>query len=296
MSDKKEMLLPNLSVQQLEYLLAAANHKTRAAAAQQLGVTPSALTQGLTELERRVGLTLFERKGRSTVLRPQAKEVLEYARRVVAETKDLTYWAQAQREGTSGQIRFGAIDAIAVHHRASEIREFHESFPDVDLRLTVAPSGSLLKALLEGSLDLVACVEPEVVSEDLISEVFLEEPLLIYAPKEKVVKSNQNWGPWVSFPQGSHTRRIIASALAALGVSYEVTAESNQPEVLAEMVRLGLGWTVLPPAQANTGIDPLIPIKKKPLTKRRLVLIRRSSAPLDPAMEILVNYLKKIEP
>ena len=84
------MLLPNLSVQQLEYLLAAANNKTRAAAAQQLGVTPSALTQGLAELERRVGLTLFERKGRSTVLRPQAKEVLEYARRVVAETNNLS--------------------------------------------------------------------------------------------------------------------------------------------------------------------------------------------------------------
>ncbi len=295
MSEKKELLLPNLSVQQLEYLLAAANNTTRAAAAEQLGVTPSALTQGLIELERRVGLPLFERRGRSTVLRPQAKQVLEYARRVLAETKDLTHWAQAQRDGTSGQIRFGAIDAIAVHHRASEIREFHERFPNVDLRLTVAPSGALLEALLEGSLDLIACVEPEVISEDLQSEVFLEEPLLIYAPKEKIARSPQKWGPWVSFPKGSHTRRIIASALSTLGASYEVTAESNQPEVLAEMVRLGLGWTVLPPAQAKAGIDPLIPIKKTPLTKRRLVLVRRSSAPLDSVTQSLVNYLKKID-
>ena len=50
MFDDEATPLPNLSVQQLEYLLAAANHPTRAAAAEQLGVTPSALTQGLTEL------------------------------------------------------------------------------------------------------------------------------------------------------------------------------------------------------------------------------------------------------
>ncbi|HAZ55973.1 MAG TPA: LysR family transcriptional regulator, partial [Acidimicrobiaceae bacterium] len=77
--------LPNLTVQQLEYLVAAAASPTRAAAARGLGVTPSALTQGLAELERRVGVPLFERQGRQTRLRPQATEVLAHARRVVAE-------------------------------------------------------------------------------------------------------------------------------------------------------------------------------------------------------------------
>ena len=67
-------VLPNLTVQQLEYLVAAADAPTRAAAAAGLGVTPSALTQGLAELERRVGLPLFERRGRQTLLRPDAAE------------------------------------------------------------------------------------------------------------------------------------------------------------------------------------------------------------------------------
>ena len=64
--------LPNLTVQQLEYLVAVAAAPTRAAAAATVGVTPSALTQGLAELERRVGVPLFERHGRLTRLRPQA--------------------------------------------------------------------------------------------------------------------------------------------------------------------------------------------------------------------------------
>ena len=82
--------LPNLTVQQLKYLVAAADAPTRAAAASGLGVTPSALTQGLAELERRVGLPLFERWGRHTELRPQAAAVLAHARRVVAAMGDGT--------------------------------------------------------------------------------------------------------------------------------------------------------------------------------------------------------------
>ena len=161
----------------------------------------------------------------------------------------------------------------------------------MDLRLTVAPSGQLLEALFDGALDIVACVEPEIIPDGLSSEVFLEEPLFIYAPKGKVIRDPKKWGPWVSFPKGSHTREVIASSLAALGASYEVTAESNQPE----MVRLGLGWAVLPSAQAKTGIENLTPIKKTPLAIRRLVLMRRSSSPLDSATQTLVKYLKKIE-
>ena len=122
-----------------------------------------------------------------------------------------------------------------------------------------------------------------------------DKHLFIYAPKGKVIRDPKKWGPWVSFPKGSHTREVIASSLAALGASYEVTAESNQPEVLAEMVRLGLGWAVLPSAQAKTGIENLTPIKKTPLAMRRLVLMRRSSSPLDSATQTLVKYLKKIE-
>lgn len=157
--------LPNLTVQQLEYLVAATDHPTRAAAAATLGVTPSALTQGLAELERRVGLPLFERHGRHTELRHQATEVLTHARRVVAETRDLARWAAAQRSGSAGVVRLGTIDAVAVQHRAEAIRAFHSNHPEVDLHLTVAPSGSLLEGLVGGDLDLIVCVEPVRASE-----------------------------------------------------------------------------------------------------------------------------------
>jgi len=283
--------LPNLTVQQLEYMVAAAASPTRAAAAAGLGVTPSALTQGLAELERRVGVPLFERHGRQTRLRPQAAEVLAHARRVVAETRDLTRWAETRRSGSAGTVRLGTIDAVAVHHRADAIRRHRRVSPDLDLRLTVAPSGALLDSLRVGDLDLVVCVESADPPVGIDTVICLEEPLHAYAPDGAAVGAPATWGPWVTYPDGSHTRSVIAAGLMAVGSPFEVVAESNQPDVLREMVRLGMGWAVLPEAQAEAGVESLERVRRLPIGVRRLVVARRSGAPPDAAVEALATVL-----
>ena len=283
--------LPNLTIQQLEYMVAAAASPTRAAAAAGLGVTPSALTQGLAELERRVGVPVFERHGRQTRLRPQAAEVLAHARRVVAETRDLARWAETRRSGSAGTVRLGTIDAVAVHHRAAAIRHHRRVSPDLDLRLTVAPSGALLDSLRVGDLDLVVCVESADPPVGIDTVICLEEPLHAYAPDGAAVGAPATWGPWVTYPDGSHTRSVIAAGLMAVGAPFEVVAESNQPDVLREMVRLGMGWAVLPEAQAEAGVESLERVRRLPIGVRRLVVARRSGAPADAAVEALATVL-----
>ena len=283
--------LPNLTVQQLEYMVAAAASPPRAAAAAGLGVTPSALTQGLAELERRVGVPLFERHGRQTRLRPQAAEVLAHARRVVAETRDLARWAETRRSGSAGTVRLGTIDAVAVHHRADAIRRHRRVSPDLDLRLTVAPSGALLDSLRVGDLDLVVCVESANPPVGIDTVICLEEPLHAYAPDGATVGAPATWGPWVTYPDGSHTRSVIAAGLMAVGAPFEVVAESNQPDVLREMVRLGMGWAVLPEAQAEAGVESLERVRRLPIGVRRLVVARRSGAPPDAAVDALATVL-----
>ncbi|MCS5672005.1 MAG: LysR family transcriptional regulator [Acidimicrobiales bacterium] len=283
--------LPNLTVQQLEYMVAAAASPTRAAAAAGLGVTPSALTQGLAELERRVGVPLFERHGRQTRLRPQAAEVLAHARRVVAETRDLARWAETRRSGSAGTVRLGTIDAVAVYHRADAIRRHQRVSPDLDLRLTVAPSGALLDSLRVGDLDLVVCVESADPPVGIDTVICLEEPLHAYTPDGAAVGAPATWGPWVTYPDGSHTRSVIAAGLIAVGAPFEVVAESNQPDVLREMVRLGMGWAVLPETQAEAGVESLERVRRLPIGVRRLVVARRSGAPPDAAVEALATVL-----
>ena len=283
--------LPDLSIRQLEYLVAVADSDTFALAAQQVGVSPSALSQGLAELERRVGVPLFDREGRRRVLRPDTRPVLGHARQVVALTADLADWARRTRSGDHGQLRLGMIDASAVQHHGEVLRQFRAEHPELRIHLRVGPSGDLLRELIDGSLDLAVCVEPADPPRGVGTEVLLSEDLAIYAPDgRRHPGPSAGWGPWVLFPRDAHTRSGIEAALRRRGAPVEVVAESHQPEVLCEMVRLGLGWSVLPVAQAEWGEQPLA--RCEILARRRLVIARRSGAAPHPAGALLEQALR----
>ncbi|QGG96862.1 LysR family transcriptional regulator [Actinomarinicola tropica] len=286
--DSPPVPLPNLTVQQLEYLVAVGRTGTWAEAAATVGVTPSALSQGLAELERRVGVAMFERDGRRRVLTASGREVLAHAEAVVARTADLARWAAGVRAGSVGQVRIGMIDAAAVHHLPDLLRRFRQDHPDVELHLRVGPSRGLLDELVRADLDLVVCVRPPRPVEGVETTPLLDEPLRVYAPPGADTDAPPaGWGPWVSFPAGSHSRQLIARAVAAAGAPFDVVAESHQPEVLREMVAMGIGWTVLPVPQAESGLDPMRPARVRPLVHRTLVLARRTDTVAPAAVEAL---------
>jgi len=275
--------LPDLSIRQLDYLVAVADAPTWALAAEHVGVSPSALSQGLAELERRIGVPLFERDGRRRVIRTSAAPAVAHARQVLGLTGDLAAWSQRLRSGASGRLRIGMIDAAAVVHYPDVLRDYRVERPDVELMLRVAPSAPLIDLLRAGELDLVVCAEPPGDVPGVHVEALLEETLAVYGPPGTELGPPPTWGPWVLFPAGSHTRTVVVDELARLGAPIEVIAESHQPEVLREMVRLGSGWTVLPTAQAEHGDRPLGPGRH--LTTRRLVLATREGSIADPAVE-----------
>lgn len=287
----REPLL-QITTQQLEYLVAVDRSPTWAAAAAELGVSPSALSQGLAELERRIGVPLFNRQGRKRMLAPPAREVVAYADRVLSQTRDLGRWAAAARSGKVGTLRVGMIDLAAVKHFPEAMSGFRRERPDVDLRLTVAPSKQLIEQLRAAELDLAVIVAPIDDPEQIDLTPLLTEDLAVYAPPDAKYKGPSDWGPWVSFPQGSHTRQLIENALADLGAPTDFVAESHQPEVLCEMVRLGIGWTVLPEAQAE-GNASLRRVRKKPLLRRHLTLAVRSDAIGDPVVDALRARLSR---
>ncbi len=281
--------LPDLSIRQLEYLVAVAEEPTWAVAAERVGVSASALSQGLAELERRVGVALFDRDGRRRLVRPSAAPVVAHARQVLALTHDLAGWADRVRTGRSGALRLGMIDAAAVVHLPDQLRRFRTGHPDVDLRLRVAPSAELLDLLVAGELDLVVCVDPPTPVGGIDTAPLLTEDLAVYAPPGHPTGPPTTWGPWVLFPAGSHTRALVVDELRQLGAPIDVVAESHQPDVLREMVQLGVGWTVLPTSQAEHGDRPLH--RRRKLTSRRLVLATRSGSVHDPAADELAASL-----
>jgi DNA-binding transcriptional LysR family regulator len=286
----KVALLPDLSIRQLEYLVAVAEEPTWALAAERVGVSASALSQGLAELERRVGIALFDRDGRRRLVRPAAQPVVAHARQVLGLTNDLARWADRMRSGRSGRLRLGMIDAAAVVHYPEQLRMFRADHPDVDLLLRVSPSAQLLELLAAGDLDLVVCVEPPTVPSGVRLVPLLTEDLAVYGPPGQRIGRPATWGPWVLFPSGSHTRSVVVDLLRRLGAPLDVVAESHQPEVLREMVRLGTGWTVLPVSQAEYGDRPLD--GGHLLTTRNLVMATRAGSVHDPVVDLLADALR----
>ena len=281
----------HLTTQQLEYLVAVTDAPTWAEAAAALGVTPSALSQGLSQLERRVGVPLFDRDGRRRVLHPGAEPVLHYARRVLGETRDLARWARAVGGGEAGQLRVGMIDLAAVGPFGPTVQAFRHDRPEVELHLAVAPSAVLGEQVVAGDLALAVMVEPVPNRGDLDLLPLWRDDLGLYAPEGRPAGPPSSWGPWVTFPATSHTRRLIGRRLAEVGAAFDVVAESHQPEVLRSMVALGLGWTVLPVTQAEAGPNPLRRAQPDPLMSRQLVVARRFGAAPDPAADALVARL-----
>ena len=115
------------------------------------------------------------------------------------------------------------------------------------------------------------------------------EPIVVYAPAGDHVREPERWGPWVLFPEGSHTRHQIIEHLRSLVAPLRVAADSHQPDVLREMVGLGLGWTVLPET-ADGAHDDLV--RGPTLFDRTLVLARRTGSVADPAADELADRIR----
>lgn len=281
--------LPDISIRQLEYLIAVADAPTWAVAAADVGVSPSALSQGLAELERRVGVDLFQPEGRRRVLRDAASPALDHARQVVSLTGDLADWSKRVRSSVTGRVRLGMVDVAAVDHYPDVLRTFRRDRPDVELTLSVAPSSALLADLRAGTLDLAVCVAPPTTLPGVGLVPLRSEPIVVYAPAATAMGAPATWGPWVLFPDGSHTRHQIVEELRLLGAPLQVAAESHQANVLREMVGLGLGWTVLPATSEAEGDDL---VRGPTLFDRTLVLATRSNSISDPAADELARRLR----
>ena len=332
--------LPNLSVHQLLYVREAARASTWSDAARRLGVTQPALSQGVAEVERRLGIKLFDRRARLRTPTAELADVLAVAELVLASVDDLGHRLDELRTGGRGVVRIGMIDTVALGTLAPTVAAFRAVHPNVTVTIVVEPSLSLSERVAAGELDLAVVVVPNPVTETLgrrlsVTAMFTEG-IYIYPAvpatarpvgqvnaqvngqvKRKVnaqvtgqvnaqvtrkVKVNRPqddphmWGPWVTYPAGSQSRALIAAALAARDIPMRVVAESSNPDVLRQMVRLGVGWCALPQEVAEGGVSPLVRLPGEALAHRNIAAIRRRDALPNASAEILYDSLVAAAP
>ncbi len=295
--------LPNLSVHQLLYVREAARADTWSDAARRLGVTQPALSQGVAQVERRLGVKLFDRRARLRTPTGELADVLAVAELVLASVDDLGHRLDELRTGVRGVVRIGMIDTVALGALAPTVASFRSVHPNVMVTIVVEPSLSLSERVAAGELDLAVVVVPNPVTVSLgrrlsVTPLFAEG-IYIYPPVDAMGRhvsptppdDPRTWGPWVTYPAGSQSRALIASALAARDIPMRVVAESSNPDVLRQMVRLGVGWCALPQEVAEGGVRPLVRLPGEPLAHRNIAAIRRRDALPNASAEVLFEGL-----
>src|SRR3954452_16567423 len=134
-------------IDKLELLLALAKEKHFGRAAEACGVTQPTMSTSLKQLEEMLGVTLVQRGSRFVGFTPEGERTLEWARRIVGDSRAMREEINALKEGLSGEIAIAAIPTV-LGIIASLTTPFRAKHPNVRFRILSCTSGEAL-ALLE---------------------------------------------------------------------------------------------------------------------------------------------------
>jgi len=279
----------NVHFQQLAYLREIARGGTWSEAAKRLHISQPALSQAMSELERRLEVPLFDTVGRRRVLSAEGEELLAFAERSLDDLSEVVERLRAGAAGEGGRLRVGMIDAASLYILPGAIREHRRKHRSVRLLLTVAASSELLERLHHHELDLAFITGPHDES-GFDSETLLEEKLHIYGPKGARLESDVDW---VLYPRGSHTRQFIDAALAERSILPRVVLESGNPQVLRQMVSLGFGWSVLPEGVVHGAARECVRHGRQAVASREIQAVYRSGRREEPRLAAFLQLARQ---
>ena len=191
--------------------VAEALHFGRAALS--LHMTQPPLTQGIAQLERLLGVRLFDRTKRSVQMTAAGVVLLPAARDLLARARALPAQARAAQAGELGHLRLGFVSTIGFAQLPQWVRGFRARYPKVALELIEATGDVQLQALERGEIDAALCNAPEA-EKRLFAQGLVHDRQPI-AQGDFVIVGPAPRGK-VPDPAGLAGRRDVAAALARL--------------------------------------------------------------------------------
>ena len=149
-----------ITLKQLRYLTALAEHRHFGKAAEACAVTQPALSMQIRDLEKDLGADLVERRPGEVILTETGVEVARRAERVLAAARDLTEFARHSGRLLSGRLRLGVIPTLAPYVLPQILPALQQRFPDLRVELRETQTRTLMEELARGTLDAVLLALP----------------------------------------------------------------------------------------------------------------------------------------
>jgi len=143
-----------MELRHLRYFVAVGEDQHYGRAAKRLRVAQPALSSQIQDLEREIGLPLFDRLPRGVRLSAAGKVFLEDCRRILQEVHEAAIRAERAARGLIGTLRVGFTESASWHGVVPDaLREFRRSHPEIDLQLSSLISLDQMEAVRSGGLD-----------------------------------------------------------------------------------------------------------------------------------------------
>lgn len=292
----------NLTFRQLRYFTALAEAGSFALAAGRVHVSQPALSLQIKEMEAQLGRPLVERLPRGLRLTRAGQEVLERARRILAQVDDLEQAVRWQ-QGLSGRLNLGVIPTVAPYLLPLALTRIRSRDLTLELRVREAQTERLLESLRRGQLDAVIVALP-VPGDGLVAEPICTDRFLLAG-------SSARLAAWEGDAEALRPAAIAPDQLLLLDEGHcladqalEVCGLSGRRQVdlgasslstLCGLVAEGFGLTLLPELALRTerAAAPSLSLLRfaDPEPSRTLALVRRESSSDDGWMADLAELL-----
>ncbi len=292
----------NLTLKQLTYFIALVEEAGFGRAADRMHVTQPALSMQIKELETTLGLTLVERLPRGIRLTRAGREVLERARRIVAETRELE--ATARRQGLSGRLNLGMIPTVAPYLLPRVLMSLREIAGD--LRVREAQTDTLLVALDAGQLDAVVIAGPSAGADRVVLPLFQDRFLLAGAAArlEGLKQASEGLRPVTLDPDHllllDEGHCLADQALEVCGMDRRQTRldlGASSLSTLCGLVAQGFGMTFLPEIalESEAAAAPSMRVLRfaEPEPAREIVLVHRVATRDDGWITQLADVIRE---
>jgi DNA-binding transcriptional LysR family regulator len=243
-----------VELRQLELFLAVLDCSSVTRAAEQVNLSPGAVSLQLHSLATELRTDLFVRAGKRLAPTPAAFRLAEHARSMLGQMRQIEHEFANDPATDNRPFHFATGATALIHHLGPPLRQLRKRFPGTSVSITVAATEEMVAGVLNHRFDL-ALISLPYASDGLDLIPLFEEELLVLKPSPQRVSgwhvgtmqpSELAAASFVLYPKRSNMRSMIEGFLKEIGISARVLMEADDTEAIKKLVETGFGYSILP--------------------------------------------------
>ena len=291
-----------LTLKQIDYALAVRINLHFKKAADECYISPSTLSNAITELETQLGVKIFERNNKKVIVTNLGQAILDKAQQIRLEVQNIYELVQNKSNGLSHHLSLGIIPTISPYFLPLILPKIQKEFPDLNLKIEEGQSGLLTQKVREGDLDMAILALPYEL-KGLQSLKFWEEDFYWVshhqnklAGRSEIKASELEQSQLMLLEDGHCLKDHILDA-CNISASSKYSLKASSLNTLIQLVKGKMGTTLVP----KMALKELIGNKKglaishlnEAGPHREIALIIRESYAGKESAEFLRNFFEK---